>query len=641
MWKALVVVVALTGAMALATRLLTWFGVWDDEGYVLVTLSHYMSHGHLYTQTFTQYGPFFFYAQALFFQLFHLPLTHDMGRLVTLIYWVASSVLAAVFISRATKSLFLASAAGFCVMLAGLVLTNEPGHPQQVLLVLYMIAACLSQFPHLTKSSYLLRLVLLGCIGAALLFTKVNVGVFFIAGLAQALICLLPIGKIRWLGLGLMLLYAAAVPWLLMRAGFADGFRGYCAVATASALVTLAFGALLKTEQPLPWRAVLYAATGLLAGIGLTVAATALQGMSFDSLISGVLLGPMHHPKVFDLVLYISGRQVMGELVVLAAVVALGLWGRRLNARWLDYLRCAAGMVAIFLLTLPDSATLVVSPVLGDPLSVLVDSSVHRIQWVVLLLPLTLIPQRHWPRDAGSLFPRLFITFMAATQFLEPFPVAGSQLGIAATPMILWAFLCIGDGVAGLRAASTQRAAEVRDGLGLDALLAGLILFVLAGLSLDLSFHSRFPPPSTRLKGTTWVHLPAEQTSEYESVAASVSRNCDMLFTMPGMGSFNIWSGVPTPNGWNLTAWMKGFGTDRQAEILSILRSDPEACAVVNPRIVHFWEKDEASIAALPLAHYLTMEMPKVAWFGAYELHVHPERKSPWLDGGGQQRSVR
>jgi hypothetical protein len=110
-----------------------------------------------------------------------------------------------------------------------------------------------------------------------------------------------------------------------------------------------------------------------------------------------------------------------------------------------------------------------------------------------------------------------------------------------------------------------------------------------------------------------------------------VTANCDMLFTMPGMGSFNVWSGVPTPNGWNLTAWMKGFSNEQQAGILRILQSDPQSCAIVNHRIVRFWDTDEAAVAALPLAQYLTTQMPKVAQFGDYEIHVHPERQSPWL----------
>jgi hypothetical protein len=224
----------------------------------------------------------YFYAQGIFFQLLHLPVTHDMGRLVTLVYWVASSLLATVFVYHSSKSTFLACAAGLCGMLAGRVLTNEPGHPQQVVLLLYMIAACLS-LPSLSGRNYL-RLFLLGCVGAALLFTKLNVGVFYIAGLAQALVCLLPSGRIRSIGLGLTLIYAAAVPWLLMHASFNHGFRGYCLLATVGGIVTFACGALVRPHDRLPMRAALCSGAGLLAGTALIIVATSLQGISVGSL---------------------------------------------------------------------------------------------------------------------------------------------------------------------------------------------------------------------------------------------------------------------------------------------------------------------------------------------------------------------
>jgi hypothetical protein len=99
---------------------------------------------------------------------------------------------------------------------------------------------------------------------------------------------------------------------------------------------------------------------------------------------------------------------------------------------------------------------------------------------------------------------------------------------------------------------------------------------------------------------------------------------------MPGMGSFNIWSGVPTPNGWNLTAWMKGISLDRQAEILGILRANPQSCAILNRSLVRFWDNDDVNEAALPLGRYVMTEMPKTAEFGDYEIRVNPERTGPW-----------
>src|SRR5262249_350903 len=143
-------------------------------------------------------------------------------------------------------------------------------------------------------------------------------------------------------------------------------------------------------------RAALCSGAGLLAGTLLIIVATSLQDMSLGSLLWGVILNPLHQPSAFSRPPWpISRINLLAALIIAAGVVSLRLCGPRLaESRWLDVLRCAAGIGSILLLTLQ-----------------------YRIQWVVPLLPLTLIPQSHWKRDAVALLPRLFITSMAVTQF--------------------------------------------------------------------------------------------------------------------------------------------------------------------------------------------------------------------------------
>lgn len=509
-------------------------------------------------------------------------------------------------------------------MVAGRVLCNEPGHPQQVVLALYLVAACLSLPTSSGRNN--LRLFLLGCTGAAMAFTKVNVGVFFVAGLAHAIFCLLSPGRIRSIGLALTLTYAAAVPWMLMHASFNHGFRSYCLLATVAGIVTFVCCAKLRPSNRLPIEGSLYSATGLLAGAALIVAATSLQGMSLRTLVWGVILNPLHQPNLFYFPLPVSQLNWIAAVILAAVVIGLKTLGQPVTeSPWFDLLRCAVGVGSILLLTLRS-----------------------EIQWVVPLLPLTVLPGPHWRLDAGTTFPRLFVTCMAVTQFLEPYPVAGSQVGIAAVPMILWAFLCFTDGLHGLRQFSSPCSWHFAKTLRLDALIGSAIIVLCAGTSVAYAIHlrpraawtalksttwpaSNFPPSSTGLKGSEWLHLPPQQAGQFRSIARVISLNCSVLFTMPGMYSFNIWSGIPTPNGWNHDGWMGGISLDRQAEILNILKADPQACAILNRNLVRFWDKDDAGVAVLPLAHYILTDMPKRAEFGEYEICVRPQRSSPWL----------
>jgi predicted membrane-bound mannosyltransferase len=72
-------------------RLGATFRVYDDEGYVLLALDHYRAGEHLYSEVFSEFGPFYFFTQGAVFRLLKLPMTHDAGRLVTLITWIASA----------------------------------------------------------------------------------------------------------------------------------------------------------------------------------------------------------------------------------------------------------------------------------------------------------------------------------------------------------------------------------------------------------------------------------------------------------------------------------------------------------------------------------------------------------------------
>jgi hypothetical protein len=140
------------------------------------------------------------------------------------------------------------------------------------------------------------------------------------------------------------------------------------------------------------------------------------------------------------------------------------------------------------------------------------------------------------------------------------------------------------------------------------------------------------PYPSSGLRGATSLHLPPDRTAGYLFLAGSLRENCDLLFTLPGMGSFNLWSGVPTPNGFNLTAWVKSLSPQRQQQILDIMRDHPRTCAVYSDEMAHGWGDSSEDLDRSELAHFVLREMPKVAESLGYEIRVHPQRNAPWAN---------
>lgn len=609
LWRLLAILAAVVGAVLAAESLFVVFHPYDDEGFMLISILHYINDGSLYAKTYSQYGPFYFYIQGIFFQLLHLPVTHDMGRLVTLFYWASSSLLAAFVVYRFSRSAFLASAAGLNMMLVGRVLANEPGHPQQVLFLLCMIAVALSLQSRLAGPH--VRFFLLGCIGAALAFTKINVGVFYLAGLAHALLCLLPSGRMRSAGLGLTLAYAAVAPWLLMHGGFGLGFYRYFVVATAIGIATFISAVAIGPSERLPMSVAVSAGAGVLTASALIVVATSVQGMPISSLLWGIVFNPIHQPDIFYKLLPVDWPNTLVAVVLAIGAAVVAIYPQRNPARawWLDVARCVVGVVALLILTVR-----------------------YEIAWVAPFLPLTLIPRSRWEGDKSALFARLFITCMAATQFLEAYPVAGSQAGVAAASMILWAFVCINDGIAGLRTSAENPWQTITERFPVDALIGGTLLLLFAAFSAARVVAGPVPGAASGLRGADWLRLPEKQATLFQNITRSVGANCRILFSLPGMASFNLWSGVPTPNGWNLSVWMDGISLDRQAEILNLLKSNPQSCAIVNHQIVEMWGGDAAA-ARSPLAQYMMTKMPKIQQYDDYEIHVNPERRSPWING--------
>ncbi|MGH9597484.1 MAG: hypothetical protein ACRD3K_11865, partial [Edaphobacter sp.] len=135
------------------------------------------------------------------------------------------------------------------------------------------------------------------------------------------------------------------------------------------------------------------------------------------------------------------------------------------------------------------------------------------------------------------------------------------------------------------------------------------------------------------------LHLSKDVEDTYQVLAEDVRTNCDVLFTMPGMGSFNFWSEVPTPNGLNQTAWMKGLSLEQQQRILQILQKDAKACVIYNAGLVSFWKTTLDDLNELPLARYILYEMPNVSQKRGYEIRVSPQRNAPWIEASPRSTS--
>ena len=580
--------------------LVTDYRLYDDEGYMLLSIDHYLSGGHLYTDVFTQYGPFNFFAEGGLFRLLGGAVSHDTGRLATLILWLISSVLAGCFIYAISKDQYLASAASLGTLLPGVVLAYGPGHPQQLILPILMLACCLSTLQGSPRATF----AWLGALGSALFFTKINVGVFYFVGLACVLICGFPAGPRRRIGTGLLLAYAVGFPLILVRSQF-PAWAGFSLVAILSAFTTFLLAVNTAPICSQPWQRVLYAMAGALTAGSLIVTATLLSGMSVRTLMDGVLWEPLKHPKVFTFPLYVSRAKMCWALLISLGMVLLYWFRDRWTAyaRWIDGVRFAAGLCGLGLLP----------------------TAPWRIVWVLPLLPLALLPASGRVWSAVDFMPRVLVTSLAATQFLQSYPVAGTQLGMSASLVALWGFVCIHDGASALlRVAPRLRGQEA---LGFAMTVAFAALMIGSGRT---SLHYSYP--ASHLRGASSLHLSQDLEDRFGFLAKNIGANCDFLFSLPMLGSLNYWSGVPSANGLNHNDWVKTFGVEQQKRILSKFEANPRACAVYNKSLLEFWQTTPDEIKNSPLARYIVYDMKRVSEIDGYEIRVSPRRESQWVE---------
>jgi hypothetical protein len=81
---------------------------------------------------------------------------------------------------------------------------------------------------------------------------------------------------------------------------------------------------------------------------------------------------------------------------------------------------------------------------------------------------------------------------------------------------------------------------------------------------------------------------------------------------------------------------MKGLSLEQQQQILEILQRDTKACVIYNADLIDFWKTTPADLEKLPLARYILTEMPTVSRKQDYEIRVHPQRSSPWIEANSR-----
>ncbi len=582
---ALYAITALAATVAAYFWIFTVFAPYDDEGTLLVTLRAFVHGDSLYRDIWSVYGPFYYELFGGLFALTGHAVTTDASRSIVIVVWIATSLMFGISAQRLTGRLTLGVTAMIAAFSALGVLANEPMHPQGLSVLL------LGAFVLLAASGPTRRIAWVGGAGgvllAALMLTKVNLGVFAVAAVVlAAAMTVEPLHRRRWLR-WLVVVAFLALPAFVLERDFDLSW-----VRELFLLEALAATAVVVASRPI-WPArgegdggtlrwVVAAAAGFAAAFVAIVAAVLLTGPSLADVYDGmvtqaagirdILMGQFPFPPGAAL------DWAIAALAAAALASGVRLAGRPGPSIWPGLLRAAAGLV--ILLSVAHIVPVALNPSAGSPLVV-----------PMFLAWIAAIPPRGVSEPPYKRFLRILLPALAIAETLQAYPVPGSQLGIAAVSFVPVGALCLGDAATDLHAWSEAKGIPTLRNFGatmgvitvaLPAMFA-LNSIVLPGISNAILYRDQ---AKLALPGAELMRLPASSAETYAELVDLLHRHrCSTFVGYPSVNSLYLWSGLEAPAPQLPNAWMYALSGAQQQRVVNELRASPRPCAIKNEEL--------------------------------------------------------
>ena len=586
--------VILLGAIGCG-MLWTYFPAYDDEGYILLSAREFSAHGNLYDGVYSQYGPAFYVLTDLLQRVLGEPITHSFARWFTLFLWLGTAVFSARIVARFTGSEGLAffTAAGTFLYLY--FVPGEAFHPGSV--VMFALAASVyAVFVFIATDRARTAALTAGVVAAVLLLTKINTGIFYATAVGLWGLHHVAAPRVqRWAGVvtvAVLLVMAAG----LMRTLWSEAWVATYLFVFGAGAVALTL--VLSVEARFRLRDVAWfpgALTGTAAFILLLIA---WRDTSFAALVRGVLLDPIRHAGNYSY--GVDWRP--GTVIFAAGSLALGV-----AHRWISRIVSAeAADRLVISLRLAQTAALLVAVALLINARVIgaVFSFVAPSIWIWV------VPLHGATEAPGVRSGRQLLALVLLLQYLHAYPIGGIQ---ESWGTFLF-FPLVGLGLGEIRrwagAAPLNRSRWLQIVRAIPVALVAVAL-VKAGLVAHEVRATHAARIDLRLPGAAHLRLPETQRTAYRILTLNAAVHGDVLFSLPGMFSFNLWADVPPPTGKNTTAWFTLLSERDQRATIAALERAPRACVIAQHDVLALLRDARIPIAG-PLHDYLVQNYSAV-----------------------------
>jgi hypothetical protein len=571
-----------------------------DEGYLMITVQGFNSGNALYDAVFTQYGPLYYFYEWLLHSVHAIPLTHDATRLLCVFHWLVAAFVLGLAAWKMTRS----SMAALFVSVQAVVhlssIANEPGHPQELVVVLLALGMFVAS--RFARSRWPLET--LAIITALLVFTKINIGIFFGFALLLAMRCHASDRLARGIWNWLLLAVCAVLPFLLMRHHLAEQWcRNFAVLAAGTAVTTLFVAQQTSDAKGVSAKKYFTMAAVFVLASAVLIAVTLLTGTSWQGLVDGLILTPLKMPKVARLIIPLSNVVLLNTLASLA--IAAGVMRTNRSPRvctFLVVLKAVYAIVGAFCL---------------------INDAQGQFAWLlpwVWLVAMPLSPVSKWSVEES--FARVFLALAAAWQSLQAYPIAGTQVTLGTLLLALAYGICLSDAIRWAAQTSPFRerliALTPTTRLLAQGLAGAALIFLFANVWCRLPDvrreYAKLRPLD--LPGSSRVHMDDESVEMYRALSQYLAAESGTFVTYPGINSLYLWTGKRPPTQLNSTGWGQLSHAQQEHILASLTKAERPKIAVVEA-MMEGWASP-AYDPIRPLIRYVTEDCRPLKRIGRF-----------------------
>jgi uncharacterized membrane protein YidH (DUF202 family) len=601
-WASAIALVAVlaTGGLFVYAHVFGTFWDGDDEGVVMMT-SRLLLDGHaMYDDVATIYGPFYHAARWLPFGLLRLPLTHDMVRVLTCTAWLGCAAAVAIVVLRIARRrrdrFWLAAIGAAMAILLPRAMRLNPGHPQELVILGVALGLLAASFANERRLAWVWTA--LGAIAAALILTKLNVGIFFAAACVLTLAAGAPQGTARRVLTWLVVAASLALPFVLMRSQFNHSWVQALCLRTELAIVLclwLALGRCAGSPCGIrPWG---WFGLGMAATAAASVAFAMAQGASWHGMAACLLIDPMRLVRAETGSLTLSLKPWAAFAAAVSAALAISTVYAQ--GRFRDFLdNQLLGWVKLGVVALGRRA------IINDP-GILVQCG-PLFCWLVLI-----VPRGRQASFEERLFRRL-LCFLAVFQSLQIYPLPGdSQIGVGSIALVPLGIVLLIDWMEGVCTAFPRIGAALA-GLGSAAL--GLLSLKALAIFTFLAVTAFRQYDAVTLPGCRLMRMPEEQLAIQRCLVENV-RLADDSVSRIGSNSLYFWT-ERRPLDLTVVGWSwNTIPDERQRRLIEKYRAAGDVLA-----INHAGAVERSAWRTTRFGRFVETEFQPVASIGAYTL---------------------